>query len=104
MARAETLQVEVAYCADPEKVDLQSLQVQAGASLAQAVALSGVLERHGLNLDDLRLGIWSRVSEPASLLRDRDRVEIYRPLLVDPKEARRLRYKKQKLPKSAKPA
>ena len=104
MARAETLQVEVAYCADPDKVDLQTLQVQAGTTLAQAVALSGVLTRHGLDANGLRMGIWSRVSEPATLLRERDRIEIYRPLLVDPKEARRLRYKKQKPPKPTKPA
>ena len=104
MARVETLQVEVAYCADPDQLDLQSLQVPAGTSLAQAVALSGVLARHGLGSDELLVGIWSRVSDPATLLRDHDRIEIYRPLLVDPKEARRLRYKKQKPAKPNKSA
>ena len=96
MARAESLSVELIYCPGPGEVDLQSLQVEAGATLAHALALSGVLARHGLDPEGLRLGIWSRTCEPTTLLRDLDRIEIYRPLLVDPKEARRQRYKKQK--------
>ena len=56
---------------------------------------SGVLERHGLNLASLRAGIWGRVQDLQTPLRDRDRVEVYRELQCDPKEARRLRYRKK---------
>ena len=103
MVRAETLSIEVVYCPGPGEIDLQSLQVEAGATLAQALALSGMLARHGLDQDGLRLGIWSRVCESTTPLRDLDRIEIYRALQVDPKESRRLRYKKQKPAKLPKP-
>jgi putative ubiquitin-RnfH superfamily antitoxin RatB of RatAB toxin-antitoxin module len=42
------------------------------------------------------VGVWFKLREMATVLRDRDRVEIYRPLIVDPKEARRQRYKRHK--------
>jgi hypothetical protein len=50
---------------------------------------------HAQSLPGLRLGVWGRVQPPDTALREGDRVELYRPLSVDPKEARRLRYKKQ---------
>lgn len=96
MAPAETLRIEVVYCPQPGQTDLVSLTLAAGATLADAVHASGLLGRHGLALDGLRAGIWSKVKEPGTALRDRDRVEIYRPLTVDPKEARRQRYKRHK--------
>ena len=40
------------------------------------------------------MGVWGRACEPGQVLRDRDRVECYRPLTVDPKEARRLRHRR----------
>lgn len=46
-------------------------------------------------LDELRIGIWGRVRSLDTPLRDRDRIEVYRPLTVDPKEARRQRYAKR---------
>ena len=49
---------------------------------------------------ELKAGIWSRVRDLSTPLRDLDRVEIYRPLQVDPKEARRLRYKRDRGQKS----
>ena len=56
-------------------------------------ALDSGVPLHALDLATLRAGIWGRESGPATSLRDRDRVEIYRALVVDPKEARRLRYR-----------
>ncbi len=94
MEPGERLRVEVAYCPSPGVADLVALDLPAGAVLADAVAASGLLVRHGLELDGLRVGIWCKPREPATPLRDHDRVEIYRALTVDPKEARRLRYKR----------
>jgi hypothetical protein len=65
-----------------------------GATLADALAASGLVTRHALDAATLRAGIWGKVREPATPLRERDRIEIYRPLIVDPKEARRQRYRR----------
>jgi uncharacterized protein len=88
--------VEVIYCPQPGQVDSVTLQLPAGATLADALQGSGLLQRHGLAAEALEAGIWSRVKPPETPLRDNDRVEIYRPLHVDPKEARRLRYKRHR--------
>lgn len=93
-AGSERLHVEVAYCPGPGEADVVAVDLPAGAVLADALVASGLLQRHGLHLDGLRVGIWCRPCEPATPLRESDRVEIYRPLTVDPKEARRLRYKR----------
>ncbi|MBL8325754.1 MAG: RnfH family protein [Rubrivivax sp.] len=87
------MSVEVAYSPGPGAVDCVALRLPEGATLADAVRASGLVERHGLDAAALRTGIWCRAQDGSTLLRDRDRVEIYRPLQVDPKEARRLRYK-----------
>jgi putative ubiquitin-RnfH superfamily antitoxin RatB of RatAB toxin-antitoxin module len=61
--------------------------------LPGGATVSLAIERSGWALpDDLRIGIWGRLRAPTAPLRDRDRVELYRPLTVDPKEARRQRY------------
>ena len=93
---AVSLHIEVAYSPAPRQVDVVSLDLSAGSSVADALRASGLLERHALALEDLRCGVWGRVQPPDWALRDGDRVEIYRALTVDPKEARRLRYKRQR--------
>lgn len=97
------LQVDVVYCPAPGVNDLTTLSLAEGATVLDALHRSGVLQRHALAEDGLRLGVWGKLRESSSLLRDRDRVEIYRPLQVDPKEARRLRYKRHR-DKAAGPA
>ena len=96
MGPAETalLRVEVAYSPAPGQVDIVPLQVPPGTRLLDAVQASGLCERHGLQANELRTGLWGRLHPADAPLRDLDRVEIYRPLKVDPKEARRLRYKR----------
>jgi putative ubiquitin-RnfH superfamily antitoxin RatB of RatAB toxin-antitoxin module len=102
MAPAESgLRVEVVYCPAPGHTDLVQLHLPAGATLADALQASGLLQRHALEKDGLSVGVWGRVQALDGLLRDRDRVEIYRPLQVDPKEARRQRYRHQRLLKAA---
>lgn len=105
MAPAEALpalDVEVLYCPRPGVVDQVRLQMPAGATLADALQASGLLQRHGLAADSLRTGIWCKPRDAATPLREHDRVEIYRPLTVDPKEARRLRYGRHKAEKAEK--
>ena len=86
-----SLSVEVVY-ALPSGEDAVTLSLAAGATADEAVRASGVLERHPeIDLGRQRIGIHGRVVSAQALLRDGDRVEIYRPLAVDAKEARRRR-------------
>jgi uncharacterized protein len=95
MDPAEALRVEVVYCPGPGHIDQTALSLAPGSTVADALRASGVLARHGLDPAAVDLGVWCRLATPDAPLRDRDRVEVYRPLLVDPKEARRLRYKRK---------
>jgi putative ubiquitin-RnfH superfamily antitoxin RatB of RatAB toxin-antitoxin module len=95
-AEATLLHIEVLYCPAPSVVDRVVLQVPPGTCLQAAVDASGLCQRHALDGATLKVGIWGRVQLPQTPLRDQDRVELYRPLRVDPKEARRLRYKRAK--------
>lgn len=87
---ADALRVEVAYSPGPGVVETVALCLPPGTTLGEALAASGLAARHP-SLLALPAGVWGRVLPPETLLRDRDRVEVYRPLVVDPKEARRRR-------------
>jgi len=91
---APILRIEVVYSPRHGAVDRTELVLPAPATLAQALEASGVAQRHP-EVRELTAGIWGRARDPATPLRDRDRVEVYRALVVDPKEARRLRYRRQ---------
>ena len=99
MAPVEFLRVQIVYCPRPGSTDLCELRLPEGSLLSDALAASDLVQRHGLQADELKVGIWSRARELTTPLRDLDRVEIYRPLQVDPKEARRLRYKRDRVRK-----
>lgn len=87
----ETISIEVVY-ALAEKQFLVCVDVQRGTTVAEAIELSGIKnEFPGIEIDPARLGIFSVKAKPEDVLRAGDRVEIYRPLLTDPKEARRKR-------------
>lgn len=91
MQTDELIAVEVAY-ASPNQQWLLKLDVAPGTTLAEAVALSGLPERvPQIDLQQQRVGIWSRLVTQDEVLKPGDRVEIYRPLLADPKEVRRQR-------------
>ncbi len=97
MGRADAvLSVTVAYSSRAGEVDEVVLSLQDGATVADALRESGVSERHDTR--QLAVGVWGAVVALSDRLRDRDRIELYRPLQVDPKEARRLRQQKQRGP------
>ena len=90
------IQVEVAYSPAPRQVDLQALELPAGATAAQAVLAAGLPARHpGFDLARVTVAVWGRAVAPSAVLQEGDRVELCRPLIVDPKEARRVRYRAQ---------
>ncbi len=88
---AEEINVEVVY-ALPHEQTLLKVQAPQGATLAEAVRLSGILDKYPeIDISKNKLGIFGKLSKPESELRDHDRIEIYRPLIADPKEVRRQR-------------
>ncbi|MFM2484416.1 RnfH family protein [Celerinatantimonas yamalensis] len=90
------LNIEVVY-ALPERQTLLSLAVQAESTIEQAIALSGIYQHHPeLKEQHLTVGIFSRSAKLGDTLHDGDRIEIYRPLLADPKELRKLRAERAK--------
>jgi uncharacterized protein len=90
------MKVEVVY-ALPEAVDAVSVILPAGASLRDAVVASGLLERHvGIQLEKQAFGIFGRRALLETRLTEGDRVEVYRGLALDPKEARRQRAAKKR--------
>lgn len=95
------LRVEVVY-ALPGGEDAVVLELPAGSTAADAVRAGGLLARHpDIDLGRQKLGIYGRVVRPGLRLADGDRVEIYRPLAVEPKEARRRRVLRRRRPSSA---
>jgi putative ubiquitin-RnfH superfamily antitoxin RatB of RatAB toxin-antitoxin module len=95
----DVLHVTLVYSPAPREVKQHELQLPKGTTVAQAIEQSGLLnECPDINLRDhtaFVVGIWGRKTTLNHVLRDLDRLEIYRPLLVDPKVARRERFQKQ---------
>lgn len=87
----ESLQVEVAY-ARPDKQKLMAITLPLGATIEDAIHRSDML-RHfpEINLAVNQVGIFGKLAKLDTRLRNGDRVEIYRPLVADPKEMRRQR-------------
>ena len=92
-----SIRVEVVY-ATPDRQTLLECEVAEGATVLQSVIASGLVQSHPeIDLDKADFGIWSERVSPDSLVRDGDRVEIYRPLVADPKQVRRQRAREGKL-------
>jgi putative ubiquitin-RnfH superfamily antitoxin RatB of RatAB toxin-antitoxin module len=85
------IQIEVAY-ATPEKQLIIPVFVKEGTTAIEAVKLSKIEEQFTeIDMENLVLGIFGKHTAPETILREKDRVEIYRPLIADPKEIRRKR-------------
>ena len=91
------LRVTVAYSPGPRRVQQWVVTLPPGATVADALAGSGLFDDWPdlRQQADLPLAVWGRAAGRGQVLRDRDRVEVLRPLRVDPKVARRERFKKQ---------
>ena len=94
--KAADIRVEVAY-ASPERQALCELALPEGSSVADAVRASGLVEEFPeIDLAVNRVAVYGRRVRPDAVLRDRDRVEILRPLRADPKDLRRARASKSR--------
>src|SRR5450830_393220 len=101
---AEMLGISVSYASDRQEW-LRTLQVNAGTTIGEAIERSGVLEAFpDINLTTQPVGIYAKKKTLDTVLRERDRIEIYRPLVADPKESRRKRAAKKDAAKDARPA
>ena len=88
---SETIHVEVVY-ALPATQEVVGLDLAAGSTLRQAVDASGLMAKHPeIDPGKAKFGIYAKLAKGDTVLRDRDRVEIYRPLIADPKEVRKQR-------------
>jgi len=88
--------VEVVY-ALPERQYLKTVRLEEGSSVEQAIRASGLLEmRREIDLKVNKVGIYSRPVKLSDVVAEGDRVEIYRPLIADPKELRRIRAEQSK--------
>lgn len=88
------MQIEVVY-ALPHVQVLKKLDVPADCTVEQAIRCSGILDQFPeIDLAKSKLGIFGKLTQLQAMLELHDRIEIYRPLIIDPKEARRLRAKK----------
>lgn len=91
MTEPATIAVEVAY-ALPTRQSLLAVHVPLGTTARAAIQLSGIAALYpDLDLETAKLGIFSKLVQSDTVLREHDRVEIYRPLQADPKEVRRRR-------------
>ncbi len=91
MQNNETLHIEVVYALPDAQYRIE-LQLPAGSTASAALERSGLLQRFPeIDLGNDRMGIFGRTVKPDYVLADGQRLEIYRPLLRDPKEARRER-------------
>ena len=91
MMAIESINVEVAY-ALPEKQVIRAVNVDTGTTIGAAIVQSGIMmDFPDLDLEDAKVGIFGKAAAMTTVLNEGDRVEIYRPLIADPKEVRRKR-------------
>jgi len=94
------MRVTVAF-ALPGRQEVIGVDVPEGATAAQAIAAAPLTERFpGVDLASLEVGVWGVRASRDTVLREGDRVELYRPLEADPKEMRRRRVKARTSPRS----
>jgi putative ubiquitin-RnfH superfamily antitoxin RatB of RatAB toxin-antitoxin module len=90
------LAIEVAWSPQAGEVRVVPLRLPAGSTVRDALRQGGVLEAgSGMDLTHCRIGVWGHLRELTDVLHDRDRVEVWRALRVDPKEARRQRSRQE---------
>ena len=89
------MRVELVWSPEAGDVRHAWLEVEEGASIEQALRGCAAFADQLPRLTELKIGIWGRVRPLDTPLRESDRIEVYRDLTVDPKEARRQRYRAQ---------
>ncbi len=95
----DTITVEVVYALAQQQT-LLKVKLPSGSTVTQAIQASGILAKYPeIDLATNKLGVFGKLTKADAVLRDKDRVEIYRPLIADPKEVRRQRAEEGKVMK-----
>ena len=90
------LQIEIVY-GTPTKQELLALSVDEGTTVEDAIKISGILDMFSeIDLAVNKVGVWNHTVKLSQVVQDLDRIEIYRPLIADPKEVRKRRAEKAK--------
>ncbi|GLX77463.1 UPF0125 protein [Thalassotalea insulae] len=96
VAEKNQIQIEVVY-GTPSKQELLLISVEDGITIEAAIKASGILDVFKeIDLTKNKVGIWNRTAKLTDAVKDLDRIEIYRPLIADPKEVRKRRAEKAK--------
>jgi len=96
---SDSITIEVVY-ALPDEQTLLKKEVPGGTTVSQAIEASGIMQKYPqIDLATNKLGIFGKLVKADTALRDKDRIEIYRPLIADPKEVRRRRAEEGKVMK-----
>ncbi|MFT4939076.1 MAG: putative ubiquitin-RnfH superfamily antitoxin RatB of RatAB toxin-antitoxin module [Paraglaciecola sp.] len=92
----QQISIEVAY-ALPDRQTLLEVVIEQGTTVEQAIKASGIIKRFPqIDLSKDKVGIWNRTCKLSDEPKNGDRIEVYRPLIADPKEVRRRRAEKAK--------
>lgn len=96
MVKQNLINIEVVYADDKQQAVI-AMEIESNIKVIDAIQRSGILEQFPkINLSRHKVGIFSKMVSLDTILNDGDRIEIYRPLLIDPKQARKHRALKQK--------
>lgn len=88
---ANMITIEVVYGLLHEQ-SLLRFEVEEGVAIKEAIMQSGILEKYPeIDIETVKVGIFGKMKKMAEVLREKDRIEIYRPLIADPKEVRKKR-------------
>ena len=91
MSEESLITIEVAY-ATPEKQIVHKIKIDKRITVIEAIIASGIrVDFPEIDLENCKVGIFSKLTKMDAILNDKDRIEIYRPLIADPKEVRRQR-------------
>lgn len=91
------IQIEVSYGL-AHKQKLLSLHVNEGITVEQAIIESGIIALFSeIDLKKNKVGVWNKAVKLSDIVQDLDRIEVYRPLIADPKEVRKRRAEKAKI-------
>lgn len=97
MVSFEQISIELVY-ALPQEQTLLAIDVDEGSTIEEAIRESGIMLSHPeIDLKKNKVGIWNKAAKLTQVLEEGDRIEIYRPLIADPKEVRKRRAEKAKL-------
>ena len=94
----DVMNIEVVY-ANPAIQEVVRLRMTSPLSVKQALVASGLIEKYALNIDAIGLGVFGERVELTTLLKEQDRLELYRPITIDPMQKRLLKVKDSTLPR-----